>query len=187
MRTVSDSADNIYRLYSSNGTSYSLCFHRNSRLVELLHSRQITLSVTNNYHFITQRECHPCWPKTRKHSYRRRFVNHWDLREIDVYLLFSVIARAGMAWGQVTRWLHLSIAWRHILSTFDCPIYYPFHGLQLSKAYTQLWPKRDHVSSEARCLHQALHLSMCRKLLRHDWHLQDACRSLPQQLSLHGG
>ena len=28
---------------------------------------------------------------------------------------------------------------------------------------------------------------LCRKLLRHDWHLQDACRSLPQQLSLHGG
>lgn len=92
-----------------------------------------------------------------------------------------------MAWGQVTRWLHLSIAGRHILGTCDCPIYYPFHGLQLSKAYTQLCPKRDHVSSEARCLHQALHLSMCRKLLRHDWHLQDACRSLPQQLSLHGG
>ena len=104
-----------------------------------------------------------------------------------MYLVFHVIARAGMAWGQVTRWLHLSIAGRHILGTCDCPIYYPFHGLQLSKAYTQLCPKRDHVSSEARCLHQALHLSTCRKLLRHDWHLQDACRSLPQQLSLHGG
>ena len=104
-----------------------------------------------------------------------------------MYLLFPVIARAGMAWGQVTRWLHLSIAGRHILGTCDCPIYYPFHGLQLSKAYTQLCPKIDHVSSEARCLHQALHLSMSRKLLRHDWHLQGACRSLPQQLSLHVG
>ena len=51
----------------------------------------------------------------------------------------------------------------------------------------QVCSKRDPVSSEARCLHQALHLSMCRKLLRYDWHLQDACRSLPQQLSLHGG